>query len=237
MGYIIATGPRSGSWLLCELLERTGFAGRPGEYACRADEATWRDHYRYASHLHYFFDYPRLSRTSNGVFGTKLHYPQWQCLRDDVRRYVGRADTMEWLDGLAGPLRIVRLRRRDTVRQAVSLARAQQTGEWSRRFGDCAPGQPKYDAEAIRTAYDRVRMQDAGWEQELRSCGIPVIRIDYEDLAADPAASLRSVLGFLDLPAPADVVRPRLQRQADEVSEEWVARARAELEIADSPLT
>lgn len=232
MGYVLATSARSGSWLLCELLENTGIAGRPGEYGCRADVATWRDYYRCSSHAEYFFRFPRFMTTPNGVFGAKLMWPQWLCLGADAWRYLGREpDAYALLDAIAGPIRCVRLRRNDVVRQAVSLMRAEQTGRWSRRCDDTAlEDASAYDAATVRAAYATLQWQNAEWDRELARMAVPVLDLEYESLAADPEGTLRATLGFLGLPAvQTPPTWPLLRRQADERTEEWVARARTDL--------
>jgi LPS sulfotransferase NodH len=170
-------------------------------------------------------------RSSNDIFGTKLLYPQWLCLDSDARRYLRRSSAMDFLERVAGPIRMIQLRRRDQVRQAVSLVLAQQTGIWSTRAGDppSAAQSPTYDRRAIVAAYEAVRWQDAGWQELLALMKTPVLRLDYEDLAADPAATLRLVLSFLDLPAPPELPLPRLRPQAGPLSETWVAQARNDL--------
>ncbi|PBC76730.1 LPS sulfotransferase NodH [Streptomyces sp. TLI_235] len=231
MGYVVATSPRSGSWLLCELLGSTGIAGRPGEYGAREDAATWRGHYGYSSHAEYFFRFAALMTTANGVFGAKLMWPQWSSLGRDARRYLGREpEAFTLLDSLAGPLRMLRLRRLDTVRQAVSLARAQQTGQWSLRHGEIPRGEAgTYDAEAVRAAHAALQWQNAEWDRELRRLAVPVLDLEYEALAADPEGTLRAVLEFLELPYRGRFRPPTLRRQADARTEDWVSRARADL--------
>jgi LPS sulfotransferase NodH len=65
--------------------------------------------------------------------------------------------------------------------------------------------------------------------------GVEPFEIAYEDLAANYESTVLSVLRYLDLPVAASlkVAPPRLQKQADDVTEEWVRRYQ-ETKIASS---
>src|SRR5262249_36907904 len=71
--FFICAVPRSGSSLLCNLLQRTGVAGNPMEYGGEEDERTWRRGHGFSDHRNYFLHFVhRLSVTGNGVFSAKL---------------------------------------------------------------------------------------------------------------------------------------------------------------------
>lgn len=232
--YIIAATPRTGSFLLCEGLSATGIAGIPQEYAAPEDFSSWHGFHGCSTHAEYFFRFPELCRTSNGVFGAKLMWLQYVAWGRDARRYLGSdASTPDIIRRMTGPLHVIRLIRRDRLRQAISWVRAQSTGVWSRKQGDPAgPGDTspvEYDAVALREALLRLERQNQNWDAELTRLNAPTLTVFYEDLAAAYRRTVAEVLDFIALPCKVELPEPKLRRQADEITEEWVERARVDL--------
>lgn len=115
----------------------------------------------------------------------------------------------------------ISLTRRDIIRQAVSLSRAGQTEKWTSENAEVRP--PVYDRGHIEWAIVEIAKHQAGWEDYYALHGIVPLRIFYEDLAADYRGTVRRVLDYLgeDRPVPPT---PSLERLADGLTEEWVAR-------------
>lgn len=150
-----------------------------------------------------------------GVFSAKLHWPGYEPLRGGVW------DPVTW--GM--PIRWIHVSRDDRLRQAVSFVRAVQTDAWNSHMTDGAP--PRYDAQAIAHAVQRLADWEEGWQRHFRVLRATPLTVSYEDLDADYVDQARRVLdhlGMTDEPVPP----PRLARQADELTEEWVARFVAE---------
>jgi LPS sulfotransferase NodH len=141
---------------------------------------------------------------------------------------------------LAGPVtfaellgeepRYVRVTRTDRVSQAVSLWTALQTQAWAaahERPEDVA----HYDFDSIRHLAGWFDDQERGWDEYFADA--KPLTLTYDEIAADLKDAVRRVLIHLDLePTPADSVEPPMERQADERSQEWVDRYRAEAEAA-----
>jgi LPS sulfotransferase NodH len=245
--YVLASVPRSGSTLLADLLWSTGLAGAPMEYFSpgplvdlvgRIDPGgplerfgRWRrrglrpplylgepawDRVRLAR---YVGALETLRTGPGGVFGFKLHYQQ------ALRAFTRKGFRVE---EFFPELRWVYVRRRDRVRQAVSWLRARQTGAWD----DTLPGAPgdRYDADAIAERLRLLEAQEAGWESYFAEGGIAPLRLDYEEIAPDPVAAGRGVLRHVGVEGweHCDVPAPERRRQADGVTEAWVARFREE---------
>ena len=253
--YLVCATPRSGSTLLCEALKGTGVAGRPEEYF-EAVPATGRpprpEDYLdglddadahalvaaapapepppysslagiagYAEHLERVREW---GTTPNGVFAAKL---MWD--------HVGSLAGLGPLYALFDRPRYVWVRRGDVVRQAVSLWRAMQTQSWRDDSSDGAGGgaPPRYSFAALRHLVERLTEQDARWRDLLD--GVPVLEISYEQLTADLPNAIRRTLVHISVPLPSEalVPQPAMRRQADELSEAWVAAYARDLE----PLT
>lgn len=157
-------------------------------------------------------------RTSaNGYFGLKLH--------DHHRRRWFGEDPAPLLAHLPN-LRVIRLIREDRVAQAVSWARALQTGRWASTQGVGWPA--RYNARLIRSRLRAIEAAERGWNAWLARVDAPVLTLRYEDVAHDLQAATRATLDFLGVRAPFSPRDATLQRQADATSAQWAARFRDE---------
>jgi LPS sulfotransferase NodH len=184
--------------------------------------------------------------TPNGVFGAKL---MWGYLGDFAELLRGIEDNAgrslpELLARAFPGLRYVQITRRDKVRQAVSLWKAVQTQAWQREAGadgtDAGAGRmpdPVFSFRAINYLMRQLTAHDASWDAYFLGLGYEPLKVTYEELADSTDAVVRSVLEHLGIAAPEDlrIGAPRLSVQADEVSEEWVARVLAHLEALEAP--
>jgi hypothetical protein len=155
--YLICSTPRSGSTLLWVLLQSTGIAGRPESYFRLSDEPTWVDQWRIARDPDGSFDYRdyvqaaiRDGSTENGVFGSRV---MWGTMDEivaklnTVYRDLAGAD-LDLLSRVLGRTRFVYLYRGDAVAQAVSWARAEQTGYW--HHGDTSANESHFELDQIQ---------------------------------------------------------------------------------------
>ena len=184
---------------------------------------------RYADYLDWAIG---TGTTPNGVFGAKL---MWDYLGDFaalLRTLPGHAAAPlpELLGDVFGHISHVRVVREDKVRQAVSLWKAVQTSTWRREAGDPPDAQApqRFDARAIGHLVSRLEEHDRAWSAYFAAAGVEPLVIVYEDLAPDPESAVRAVLDWIGVGVPADFVapQPRLERQADARSEDWVRRFR-----------
>jgi LPS sulfotransferase NodH len=221
-GYVICSEHRSGSTLLCEWLGSSGILGRPAEYLARTEDSIALD--RRPDLLATLLN---RATTANGVYGIKLFSQQF----DATTR-------ARWLTRLPG-VRFIHLERRDLLGQAISLVRALQTQQY--RAHEAALAAPRYDSAAIARQLRRLTEANGRWRMYFARNGTPVLWLTYEDMIADPAATVRAVaahVGVAEVPA----IDPRLVRvavQRDTVSDDWRARFLAEagdLDHLDHPL-
>jgi LPS sulfotransferase NodH len=180
----------------------------------------------YPDHLEQTF---RLGTTRNGVFGTKMMWgqlPELQALAGELPEYA-RLELHALLTKLFGRPRYLWVTRADKVRQAVSLWRALQTRSWRLEHKGKDDGEVTltYRFEGIDHLVTMLLADDAGWQAFFESESIPVLRVSYEDdLERDPEQAVRAVLRHIGA-KPKRGWRPaeRTRRQADALSDEWVA--------------
>jgi LPS sulfotransferase NodH len=213
---MVCSLPRSGSSLLCDLLASTELAGAPTEYFDRNQMEAFEREWEVSGLEQYLAALFAKKTSPNGVFGLKAHFHQ---LRDVL---ADRDVHVEFPD-----LQLVYIRRRDHVRQAVSWARAIQTNQWASDHA-ATTTEPRFDAPAIRKLIEQIGSEEQLWEQHFSQHGKEPLRLDYEELAADPDAAVRRVLALVGVEPDTEfeTPAPTISRQADALSEEWVRRYR-----------
>ncbi len=256
LAYLVCATPRSGSTLLCETLRATGRAGVPLEHfeALRATGLP-RQPREYFAGLQDASVLDRLAplrpgardredagawwervlaegTTANGVWGGKLMWGHVDDLLARARRLdgLGDADLAGVLRALLGEVRLIFVTREDKVAQAVSLWRAVQTQSW-RAEEPSADQEPAYSFAAIDHLVGLLEADDAAWRAWFGAEALDPVVVPYDDLEADPAGTVGSVLAGLGLD-PRDVRVPGLRRQADARSAQWAAHYRAERRAA-----
>jgi LPS sulfotransferase NodH len=230
--YLLCGTPRTGSTLLCSLLASTGVAGRPESYFRQGDEAAWASRFGVAVAGDGSFDYRefvaaavRAGTSRNGVFAARI---MWGTLDVVVERLSRTAPSQRDLDVLIdafGPLAVVHLRRLDVVGQAVSWARAEQTGYWQQ--GDTASTDARLDLDQIDRLVRTVEDHNAAWARWFAEQGVRPHVVTSEALVARPRRTVEGILEFLDLEPPSDwrPVSPHV-RQADDINVDWARRYR-----------
>ena len=97
---------------------------------------------------------------------------------------------------------------------------------------------PQYDFERIKRELAELEAYDAAWNIWFAEQGISPLRIGYERLSANPAATLLSICEALGVPAPnAEDVKPGVAKLSDEISLDWIRRYRLDAAIEDFCLT
>jgi trehalose 2-sulfotransferase len=225
--YIVASSPRTGSYLLCEGLEATGIAGRPTEVFSPEFQDIWCRRWALGptpTFDKYLEAAIRHGTTGNGVYGLKIHWMHVNTLASQAGYRGYAAGVLEQLFPGAAYVRIVR---RDRRAQALSFFRARATNEWWRIEGvknEQSNGhQPVFDDTTILALEAQLAQQDLAWDRHFRECGIQALMVEYEALVADYYREVARVLRFLGLDEETAraIPPPRLVRQADALTEEW----------------
>jgi LPS sulfotransferase NodH len=236
--YLICATPRTGSSLLCGLLGSTGVAGHPESYFRGPDEQEWAARWGIADPSDGAFSYAgyvraaiETGRTGNGVFAARI---MWGTLDEVIAKLAPvypdcAGSDISLLNRVFGRTRFIYLQRGDVVAQAVSLLRAEQTNVWfeTDTHRPAPEREPRFDPDQIHERVLLIEEHNRAWRQWFASAGLRPHLVHYEDLAADPVAITRGVLGFLELELSADreiVVQHR--RLADELNTQWIDRYR-----------
>ena len=242
--YVVCTIPRSGSNLLTDGLRDTSRAGMPKQFFLPKPKS------RYGEELGIdpAVDYAAYVRaivntkvTRNEVFGFKLMSWYLEDFLARLREAHGFGDSttsdLELLRSAFPHLRFVRIVRRHKLRQALSQARALQTGLWKVQKGKSILREPEFDPDLIEQSLHEAEWAEKIWEDFFRRIGIKPFNVEYEKLCLDYQRTIRAVLNFLKikLPAGARVGPPVTTRQADEISRLWEERFVAERPSAYSP--
>ena len=242
--YVVCTIPRSGSNLLTDGLRDTRRAGMPKQFFLPKAESRYSSELGIdpiADYAAYVCAIVNTKATRNEVFGFKLM--SWY-LEDFLSRLRGAhsfgnstTSDLELLSSAFPRLRFVRIVRRHKLRQALSTARALQTGLWKVQEGKNVQREPEFDPDLIEQSLREAERQDKLWDDFFRQIGITPFEVQYEKLCQNYETTIRAVLNFLKikLPAGAQVGPPVTTRQADEISRVWEERFLAERPSAYSP--
>ncbi|MEO7168233.1 MAG: Stf0 family sulfotransferase [Chthoniobacterales bacterium] len=233
--YLICALARSGSNLLSDGLRDTERAGRPNQFFLPASEGQFRAAHGFDARLN-FAAYVRgiigKTATSNEVFGFKLMawYLREFLLRLRQTEAFGGDGTpdLEMLNRAFPQLRFLQITRREKLRQAISKARAVQTGLWKIQDGKSEVTEPEYDRALIVQSLAEATAEETIWAEFFARIGIQPFRVEYEELCQNHAAVIHAVLDFLEikLPRRIRVGGPATIRQGDALSEEWERRYR-----------
>jgi len=176
--------------------------------------------------------------TSNEVFGFKLMswYLDDFLARLRETRAFGDAETtdLKLLRNAFPCLQFVHIFRRHKLRQALSKARAVQTGLWKVQEGKTVSREPEFDAELIEQCLEDGARQEKVWECFFQRIGIDPFRVEYEKLCQDYEGTIRAALDFLriSLPRRTRIGPPMTVCQADDISRAWEERFVAERSAA-----
>ena len=242
--YVVCAIPRCGSNLLTDGLHATRRAGVPKQFFLAKFESRYgADHgldpvSDYAGYVHGIVN---AKTTSNEVFGFKLMswYLDDFLTRLRGARVFGDAETsdLDLLQNAFPRLRFVRVIRRHKLRQALSTARALQTGLWKVQKGKTALREPQFDPELIEQCLKEAERQENLWQSFFQRIGVDPFHVEYEKLCDNYEATVRAVLDFLHISLPRNVrIGPaRTVRQADEISRNWEERFLTERPASSPP--
>jgi LPS sulfotransferase NodH len=227
--YIICSTQRSGSYLLCRQLINAGI-GVPQEYFNPVHLAmlTGRWDIDPRDGLSYLVKLWATRTTPNGVWGTKLQWPQY-------------LDARAVLDAhLLESAKFIFLYRSDLTAQAVSLHLSVVTGLWGFDDTKITSGQSEIGLDNSRHVLQclgKIKRENEAWRKFFLSRNIEPFAIRYEDFAADQQGYLTRIARFLEV-GPGEFQIPpkeerdnRLPGEVDAARRELLHRARSSPEF------
>lgn len=235
--YVVCAIPRCGSNLLTDGLHATRRAGRPKQFFLPKSEPEYAANLRLdlsRGFAAYVRDIIRLTATSNEIFGFKLMswYLDEFLARLRATGEFGGTDTadVDLLRNAFPRLQFVYVIRRNKLRQALSKARAEQTGLWKIQEGKEIQQQPRFDPDLIERCLKDGELQECAWQNFFERSGVEPIRVEYETLCEKYEATIRAVLDYLgvSLARGYRIGSPVTVRQSDELSRAWEERFLAE---------
>lgn len=251
--YILCTTPRSGSTLLCKLLQATGLAGRPDSHFHQPSLAAWLQDYRLNQ-----ADYPNETAAfravltaaiaagtdKNNTFGLRLQQHSFAYLMQQIARlHPAEPTDKARLDATFYTPKYIYLLRQNTLDQAISYVIARQSGLWHRAADGSelerlsAPQPFVFDAIAIQTQIRSVQNQNIEWQHWFTSQNITPLAVSYNDLATNPPKTLARVLRHLDLdPTIASSLKPPVSKLANTLNQAWADQYTAQFGPVE-PLT
>lgn len=117
-------------------------------------------------------------------------------------------------------LKLIYLRRRDTLRQAISWYRAKQTNQWS-SWDDAPDFTPQFNYQDIKRYRTWIEVHERKWNEYLK--GKEVLELTYENISDSVVHEIGTFLGS---EADTSELVTGLAVQRDELTEEWVERFR-----------
>lgn len=227
--YFVCGVPRSGTWLLCGLLHSTGAAGRPHEYFWRDTERANRRAWRVSSFSDYLSRVLDAGTTENGVFGSKLVWGYMSDFVDRLRQEAGTSAGTDrsLIEQFFPQPHFVWVWREDIAAQAVSWAKAIQTGHWH-HWDAGARSEPSFDFAEIDALAREVVEHNAAWRQWFAENGVEPLSVRYEDLVAGKESVTRQVLSFVGIELSGQTtIREQTAQTRDALSADWLARYRS----------
>jgi len=212
-GYFLAGLPRTGAGIRDDM--------RPTDAPDYSDLSSvdgWE------AHLERTF---QLGTTENGVFAAKLMWNQLPDLEQHAAalpEFAGLTGS-DLLERLLGHPSYVWIRRRDKVRQAISLWRALQTRTWRVERPTAAGESPvlSYSFQGIEHLRRRLNADDEAWGRFFLHSLIDPLELVYEDdVGPDPAGAVAQVLAYIGVDLPSDWEPDAgMAQQSDELNDEW----------------
>ncbi|MEM6768699.1 MAG: Stf0 family sulfotransferase [Bacteroidota bacterium] len=232
---------RTGSTLLCKSLERTGIAGKAGEYFNKIGFDTLAEQHSATTYEELRENLHTVGTSENGVFGIKHSYTttHFQSLFEEIKTLRGIPEevSMEAVFGHLIPnAKHIFLTRRNKIRQAVSWWQAIQDGVWHVKAGTSHQNEgsfyeEKYIFNAFLTLYHQIILKECAIQEYFHRYNISPMTVVYEDFIAEPEYTLKEILRFLSLPVEEAVFPPFFYAPtANEKSEIWVQQFREEIQ-------
>jgi LPS sulfotransferase NodH len=234
---------RSGSTLLLETIRTLDCLGQPGEYF-------------YPKYIHElqlrlgleqdlspssWLPAMRAEGSSpNGVFSAKV-------FADNIRWLSEKISGRPWPDGLDSlpgffathfpGAHFISIRRRDKLRQAISLHRAMQSGLWhSNQRSKVIASKAYYHREHIQWAISNIENQEKDLDALFKELDVVPVTYYYEDIVENLQGTLIEISGLVgEQLHDSRLPRIELKRMSDLQTDAWIERYQQEEQDAQGP--
>lgn len=212
---VIASTARSGSHMLGHALHRTGRFGFPLEYANPVNLPEWKRRLGVESTEEALDEIQKRRTSPNGVFGIKVHYEHLEQFGGFDRMVARYPDA-----------RYVLLSRENVLRQAVSLAIAEQTGVWISGQEPMSDETPRYDFEQIDRCLRETLRNNTSWRYTLAASGCNYIEMNFDEVRHDLSQSIQTIAGHLGIEIDPSEIRSEhaTKKQSGDLNREWSRR-------------
>lgn len=230
--YFILYTPRSGSNMVCKILEKAGI-GKPIEafspHTNFHNKMNWNidysDPYQFMAKV---IDY----QTVNGILGMKFSVMLFHEFLRVAHQLLGDGfkglNDFEVTEVFFPDARYIHIQRKDKVKQAISLAKALQNGIWIEREDEDQEYKKYlmpalYDQEHIECCFDYSLSGDVFWIHHLRKYNVPHLSLFYEDIISNYDEKINEIFKFIGVKEK-QVPSPKTHRQANKQSDKWMIR-------------
>ncbi|MGC9450628.1 MAG: Stf0 family sulfotransferase [Oceanipulchritudo sp.] len=239
LSLIICASPRSGSYLLSDLLNRSGLPFgdewlTPFHQGSRKSQYGQPDSLPMVPYLQLLSERER----QDGVFVMKLMYPQFQEMVHALKGSpaVAGSSLPEKIANVFPNPRYVYLHRQDTIGQAISHVKARQTRQWVKRDGSGSRHavEPVYSFISIAQQLEERERNESLWRQFFESNQLNVFSVVFEDLRKDPEGVTRALFQWLDWPVQAvraEAADSKFKPMSTRLNETWRGRFLEEMEL------
>lgn len=221
---VIASTARCGSHMLGHALYKTNSFGFPLEYANKGNLPRWRQRFG----TDQFADLMSLiqqHRTSeNGVFSIKAHY-------NHLQQFGGFSNFINTFPNA----KYILLSRHDVLKQAVSLAIANQTGVWIAGQKPVNEN-PVYNAEQINHCLRQTILNNASWRYTLAASGVDYLEMDFSQIKHNLTKSILQIAEFVGAEVSTLPTEQATEKQSNDLNIEWTRRFLQDFDISEELL-
>lgn len=182
--YIIFFTPRSGSHLIGHYLHQTGQMGFPVEYFNPNNFPVWQQRFGTRGIADTLKMIKRYRTSPNGCFGCKLSHTEFENIAGEYN-----------FQDLFPEVKIIRVRRKDILSQAVSLAKAKMTGSFISAQRSIAKA--SYSYELIDDALREIIIENARLDYIFAKRKYPYFEVYYEDFLENPHEIIQKITLFV----------------------------------------
>jgi trehalose 2-sulfotransferase len=190
---VFCSTPRSGSTFICNALASAGAIPKPDEWLHTDRLMERRQAYGLSGteveDYALIREIVRREVNPSGIFSIKLMWPQLTRLLGitQIPTIENRTRALRSIFELFPNPTLIHITRANSLRQAISWARAIKTGVWHHLPGLNKPLPAHFDFVLVRSLIDFIDQENQAWRVVLDEAGCPTRAIVYEDFVLNPA--------------------------------------------------